>query len=145
MASWRSAGAELTEGFCFGLVPKAAEAQHRAIARYDSPGRTSVDEFLQHMLRLGNFARELCNQPAGATPPRAPQHGAQVHHWLTAAEGDCPPPPAHPSRDFVASLRAALWSVAPRRIPTPTGTCSQVSRSTSGARSSHRWSSDAIP
>ena len=51
VASWRSTGAAWTEVFCSGLVPEKAEAQLRAIARYDPPGETSVDDFLQHMLR----------------------------------------------------------------------------------------------
>ena len=55
VASWRSAGAEWTEVFCSGLVPDAAEARLRMITRYDPPGGTSVDEFLQHMLWLGDF------------------------------------------------------------------------------------------
>ena len=59
VASWRSAGGAWTEVFCSGLVPDAAEAQLRAIARYDPPGETSVDNFLHHMLRLGDFAWEL--------------------------------------------------------------------------------------
>ena len=42
--------------FCSGLVPEDAEAQLRAITRYDPPGGTSVDDFLHHMLRLGDFA-----------------------------------------------------------------------------------------
>ena len=46
VASWRSAGAAWTEVFFSGLVPEAAEAQLRAIARYDPPGGTSVDDFL---------------------------------------------------------------------------------------------------
>ena len=46
VASWRSAGATWTEVFCSGLVPEDAEAQLRAIARYDPPGGTSVDDFL---------------------------------------------------------------------------------------------------
>ena len=57
VASWRSAGAGWTEVFCSGQVPEEAEAQYRAIARYDTPGGTSVDDFLHHMLRLGDFAR----------------------------------------------------------------------------------------
>ena len=56
VASWRSAGAARKEVFCSGLVPEAAEAQLRAIARYDPPGGTSVDDFLHNMLRLGDFA-----------------------------------------------------------------------------------------
>ena len=61
MASWRSAGAEWREVFCSGLVPEAAEAQLRAITRYNPPGQTSVDAFLQHMLRRGNFMWEPRN------------------------------------------------------------------------------------
>ena len=61
MALWRSAGDTWTEVFCSGLVPEEAGAQLRAIARYDPPGGTSVDDFLHHMLRLGDFAWELCN------------------------------------------------------------------------------------
>ena len=60
VASWRSAGATWTEVFCSGLVPQEAGAQSRAIARYDPPGGTSVDDFL-HMLRLGDFAWEPRN------------------------------------------------------------------------------------
>ena len=61
VALWRSAGATWTEVFCSGLVPEDAEAQLRAKARYDPPGGTSVDDFLDHMLRLGDFAWELRN------------------------------------------------------------------------------------
>ena len=61
VASWRCAGAAWTEVFCSGLVPEAAEAQLRAIARYELSGGTSVDDFLQHMLWLGDFASELRN------------------------------------------------------------------------------------
>ena len=61
VGSWRSAGATWTEVFCSRLVPQEAEAQLRAIARYDPPGGTSVDDFLHLMLRLGDFAWELCN------------------------------------------------------------------------------------
>ena len=61
VASWRSAGAEWTEVFCSGLAPEAAEAQLRAIPRYDPPGETSVDDFLHHMQRLGDVVWELRN------------------------------------------------------------------------------------
>ena len=44
VASWRSAGATWTEVFCSGLVPEDAEAQLRAIARYDLLGGTPVDD-----------------------------------------------------------------------------------------------------
>ena len=107
MALWRSAGAEWWEVFCSGLVLEAAEAQLRAITRYNPPGGTLVDEFLQHMLRLGDFVWELRNHRLERllrAPVSAP---ARVHQWLTAAEGDCPPPPPRPGRDFVAPLRTA--------------------------------------
>ena len=61
VASWRSADAEWTKVFCSGLVPEAAEAQLHAIACYDPSGGTSVENFLQHMLRLGDFVGELRN------------------------------------------------------------------------------------
>ena len=61
VASWRSAGATWTEVLCSGLLPENAEAQLGAIARYDPPGGTSVDNLLHHMLRLGDFAWELRN------------------------------------------------------------------------------------
>ena len=105
VALWRSAGAEWTEVFCSGLVPEAAEAQLRAIACYDLLGGTSVDEFLQHMLRLGDFAWELRNNRLEQLLRAPHSAAARVHRWLTVAEGDCPPPAPRPSRDFVASLR----------------------------------------
>ena len=121
VASWRSAGAAWTEVFCSGLVPEGAEAQLRAIARYDPPGETSVDNFLHHMLRLGDFAWELRNhrleqllyEPLGAA--------AQVHRWVTAAGGSCPPPPARPDKDFVASLRVVNGTLEcpPQEDPHP--------------------------
>ena len=111
VASWRSAGAAWTEVFCSGLVPEAAEAQLRPIARYDPPEETSVDDFLHHMLRLGDYAWELCNhrleqllhEPLGAA--------ARVQRWHSAAEGSCSPPPPRPDKDFVASLRVVNGSL----------------------------------
>ena len=105
MASWRSAGAEWTEVLCSGLVPEAAEAQLRAITRYDPQGGTSVDEFLQHMLRLGDFVSELRNHRLEQLLCAPHSAAARVHRWLTAAEGDCRPPPPRPSRDFLPSFR----------------------------------------
>ena len=105
VASWRSAVATWTEVFCSGLVPKDAEAQLRAIARYDPPGGTSVDDFLHHMLRLGDFALELHNHRLEQLHREPLSAAARVHRWLTAAEGDHPPPPLRPDKDFVASLR----------------------------------------
>ena len=105
VASWRSAGATWTEVFCSGLVPEDAEAQLRAIGRYDPPGGTSVDDFLHHMLRLGDFAWELRNHRLEQLLREPQSAAARAHRWLTAAEGDQPPPPPRPDKDFVASLR----------------------------------------
>ena len=64
-----------------------------------------MDEFLQYMLRLGDCLWELRNHRLEQLL-RAPHSGAaQVHRWLTAAEGDRPSPPPHANRNFVASLR----------------------------------------
>ena len=79
MASWRSAGADWTEVFCSRLLPETCEAQLRAIARYDPPGGTSVDEFLQYMLWLGNFVWELRNHRLEQLF-RAPQSAAARLH-----------------------------------------------------------------
>ena len=105
VASWRSAGARWTEVFCSGLVPEDAEAQLRAITRYDPPGGTLVDDFLHHMLRLGDFAWELRNHRLEQLLHDPLSAAARAHRWLTAAEGDHPPPPPRPDKDFVASLR----------------------------------------
>ena len=105
VASWRSAGATWTEVFCSGLVPEDAEAQLRAIARYDPPAGTSVDDFLHHMLRLWDFAWELRNHRLEQLLREPQSAAARGHRWLTAAEGDHPPPPPRPDKDFVASLR----------------------------------------
>ena len=107
VASWRSAGAEWTEVFCSGLVPEAAEAQLCAIVSYDLPGGTPVDEFLQHMLRLGAFVWELRNHRLEQLLPAPLSAAARLQRWLTAAEGDCSPPPPRPGAGFVASLRIA--------------------------------------
>ena len=101
VASWRSAGGKWVEVFCFGLVPEAADAQPRAIVCYDPPGGYSLDNFLHQMLRLGDFVRELRNHRL-EQPLRGPlSAAAPMHKWLTAAEGDCPPPPC--------ALAGALW------------------------------------
>ena len=93
VASWRSAGATWTEVFCSGLVPEDAEAQLRAIARYDPPGRTSVDDFLHYMLRLRDFAWELRNHWLEQLIREPLSAAARAHRWLTAVEGDHPPLP----------------------------------------------------
>ena len=63
-----------------------------------------MEEFLQHMLRLGDFAWELRIHRLGQLL-RAPHSVAdRVHRWLAPAEDDCPPPAPHPSRNFVAFL-----------------------------------------
>ena len=77
--------------FSSGLVPEATEAQRRAIARYDPPGGTSVDDSSHHMLRLGDFAWELRNHRLEQLLREPLSAAARVHRWLTAAEGSCPP------------------------------------------------------
>ena len=104
VASSCSRGATWTEIFCSGLVPEGAEAQLRAITRYDPPGGTSVDDFLHHTLRLGDFALELRNHQLEQLLREPLSAAVRVHRWLTAAEGNCPPPPPRPDKDFVASL-----------------------------------------
>ena len=86
VASWRSADAEWTEMFCSGLVHDAAEARLRTITRYDPPGGTSVDEFVLHMLRAGDFVFKLCNhwmEQLLRTPHSA---ATRLHRWLTGME-----------------------------------------------------------
>ena len=100
VASWRFAGAEWTEVFCSGLVPEAAEVQLRAIACYDPPDGTSVDDFLQHMLRLRDFVWKLHNQRLEQLLSKP-----LMHRLLAAAEKDCPPPPPRPGGGLVDSLR----------------------------------------
>ena len=121
VASWRSAGAAWTEVFCSGLVPEEAEAQLRAIARYDPPGGTSVDDFLHHMLRSGAFAWELRNHWLEQLLREPLSAAARVHQWLDAAEGSCPPPPPRPGKDFIASLRVANGTLEcpPQEDPHP--------------------------
>ena len=92
-------------GFFSGLVPEAVEVQLHTIARYNPPEGNSVNDFLQLMLRLGDFAWELRNHRLEQLLRAPHRAAARVHRWLTAAEGDCPPPPPRCSRDFVASLR----------------------------------------
>ena len=121
MASWRSAGAAWTEVFCSGLVPEAAGAQLGAITRYDPPGGTSVEDFVQHMLRLGDFTWELCNHQLEQVLREPLSAAAPVHGWLTAAEGSCPPPPPRPGKDLVASLSVVNGTLAcpPQEDPHP--------------------------
>ena len=64
-----------------------------------------MDEFLQHMLRLGDFVWELRNHWLEQLLRAPLSAAARVHRWLTKAEGNCPPPPPRPDRGFVASLR----------------------------------------
>ena len=86
-ALWRSVGAKGTGVFCSELLPDAAEAQLCTITRYNPPRGPSVDEFLPHLLRLGYFAWELGNHRLEQLL-RTPQiAAAQVHRWLTVAEG----------------------------------------------------------
>ena len=121
VASWHSTGATWTEVFCSGLVPEEAEAQLLTIARYDPPGGTSVDDFLHHMLRLGDFAWELRNHQLEQLLREPLSAAAWVHQWLTAAEGNCPLPPPRPDKGFVASLRVVNGTLEcpPQEDPQP--------------------------
>ena len=121
VASWRSASAAWTDVFCSGLVPEAAEAQLRTITRYDPPRGTSVDDFLHHMLRLGDFAWELRNHRLEQLLREPLSAAAREHGWLTVAEGSCPPPPPRPGKDFVASLRVVNGTLEcpPQEDPHP--------------------------
>ena len=56
------------------------------------------------MLRLGDFAWELCNRRLEQLPREPQSAAARAHRWVIAAEGDHPPPPPRPDKDFVASL-----------------------------------------
>ena len=121
VASWRSAGAACTELCCSGLVPQAAEAQLRAIARYDPPGGTSVDDYRHHMLRLGDVAWELRNHRLEQLLQGPLSAAARVHRWLTATDGSCPIPPPRPNRGFMASLRVVNGTLEcpPQENPHP--------------------------
>ena len=46
---------------------------------------------------------------------------ARVQRWLTAADGDCPPPPLRTGEGFVASLRIVTGTLecAPQEDPHP--------------------------
>ena len=114
-------GCRMDRSVCSGLVLEAAEAQLRAIARYDPPGGTSVDNFLHHMLRLGDFAWELRNHRQEQLLRKPLSAAAWVHRWLKAAEGSCPPPPPRPRKDFVASLRVVSGTLEcpPQEDPHP--------------------------
>ena len=52
-----------------------------------------MGDFLHHMLRLGDFVWELRNHQLEQLLREPLSAAARVHRWLTAAEGD-PPPPA---------------------------------------------------
>ena len=147
VASWRSAGATWTEVFCSGLVPEEAEAQLHAIARYDPPGGTSVDDFLHHMLRLGDFAWELRNHRLEQLLREPLSAAARVHRWLTAAEGDSPPPPPRPDKDFVASfcVMNGTLECPPQEGPHPYQDLPWASRGRCKTLSPHRGSSGAAP
>ena len=61
--------------------------------------------FFHHMLRLGDFAWELRKHRLEQLLREPLSAAARAHRWLTTAEGDHPPPPSRPDKDFVASLR----------------------------------------
>ena len=91
------------------------------MAHYDPLGGTSVDDFLQHMLLLGDFAWELCNHRLEQLLREPLSAAARVHRWLTAAEGDYPPPSPHPAKDSLACLRVVNGTLEcpPQEDPHP--------------------------
>ena len=80
-----------------------------------------MDDFLHHMLRLGDFAWELRNHRLGQLLHEPLSAAARAHRWLTAAEGDHPPPPPRLDKDFVASLRVVNGTLEcpPQESPHP--------------------------
>ena len=70
-----------------------------------------MDDFLHHMLRLGNFAWELRNHWLEQLLCEPLSAAAWVHRWLTAAEGSRPPPPPRPGKHFVASFRVVVLAI----------------------------------
>ena len=139
VASWRSTRAAWTEIICSRLVPGAPQAQPCTIARYKPPGDASVNEFLQHRLPLGDFAWELRKQRLQQLLCAPHSVAVQVHQWLTATEGDSPPPPL-PSAWSMARWSAPCWTVA-----TPTWTYPRVSQDTFAAHYSRGGSLGATP
>ena len=94
------------------------------------PGRDllySVDDFLHHMLWLGDFAWELCNHRLEQLLREPLSAAARAHRWLTAAEGNHPRPPPRPDKDFVASHPCREWhsgvpaTRGPPPVPVPAG------------------------
>ena len=145
--SWRTAGAAWTEVVCPGLVPEEAEAQLRAIARYDRLGGTSVDDFLHQMLRLGDFAWELRNHRLVQLIRETLSAAARMHRRLTAADGNCPPPPTRRDKDFVDSLRVVNGTVEcpPQEDPQPYRDLPGAFSKHLQEPSSHSGSSGAAP
>ena len=80
-----------------------------------------MEDFLHHMLRLGDFAWELRNPRLERLLPELQSAAARAQRWLTAAEGDRPPPPPRPDKDFVASLRVVNGTLEcpPKESPHP--------------------------
>ena len=82
-----------------------------------------MDDFLHHMLRLGDFAWELRNHRLEQLLREPLSAAAWVHRWLTAAEGDHHPSPPRPDKDSVASLRVVNGTLecppqeGPTRVP----------------------------
>ena len=96
-------------------------AQLRPIAHYDPPRGTSVDDFLHHMLRLGDSAWELRNHRLEQLLREPLSAAARVHRWLTAADGSCPPTPRRAGKDSVASLHVVNGTLEclPQEDPLP--------------------------
>ena len=92
-----------------GLLFRAGARGSRGAATRDCPLPPTRGDLRRRFppahAPVGDFAWELWHQRLEHFL-RAPQSApARVHRWLTAAEGDCFPPPGRPGRDFLASLR----------------------------------------
>ena len=52
-----------------------------------------MDDFLHHMLQLGDFVWELRNHRLEQLLRKPLSAAARVQRWLTATKGDCSPRP----------------------------------------------------
>ena len=82
-----------------------------------------MDDFLTHMLRLGDSVWDLRNHRPEQLFCEPLSAAARVHRWLTATEGNCFCPPPRTGRDFVASLRIVNGTLEcpPQEDPLPYG------------------------
>ena len=121
VASRHSAGAKWTEVFCSGLVPEAAEAQLRAIARYEPLGGNLRGRVPPAHAPAPRFRVIPPQPPAGAIPPRAPQRG-RLGAPMAHCGGRQLPPPSPASQQGLRGLpppRERHPGVSPAGGPPP--------------------------